>query len=127
MDDLDFREPTLDEEFAGRMNAADRAARAEDAASQDGPYAFLSEHSRVEQDGTLTTTCRTDGEPWPCTVARAFFAGRRSGFMIAAGRLDALAEGFTRTLGVDRVQQVADYLRHDGEEIDEQIAEYNRG
>jgi hypothetical protein len=63
VDDLEFREPTLDEEFAGRMDAADQAARAEDAASQSGPYAFLSEHSRADVDGTLATTCRTDGEP----------------------------------------------------------------
>lgn len=111
----------MDEEHAGRMDAADRAARAEDAASQAGPYAFLSEHSRADVDGELSTTCRTDGEAWPCTVARAFFAGRRSGYATAADRLEALAEGFSSTLGVDRVRRVATYLTREAEEIDQQL------
>jgi hypothetical protein len=82
-------------------------------------YAFLGEHSRAERDGKLGDTCKADGEPWPCLPARAFFAGRRSGLDVAAGRLETLAEGFTGTLGVQRVQQVAAHLRVDADEIDQ--------
>jgi hypothetical protein len=123
VDDLEFREPTLEEEFAGRMDAADRAARAEDQASQAGPYAFLSEHSRADADGTLATTCRTDGEAWPCTVARAFFAGRSSGYVTAAGRLDEEADAFGDHPG-SAARRVAARLRVDAEELDEELSRH---
>lgn len=54
----DFREPTLEEEFAGRMDAADRAARAEDAASRTDNDEFRIEYTitrrRAGQDEDFT-------------------------------------------------------------------------
>lgn len=85
-------------------------------------YAFLNEHSRSTMaDGGLTITCKTDGKAWPCTVARAFLAGRRSGLDIAAQRLERLAAGFDTTLGVQRVRQVAARLQVDADELDQSL------
>ncbi len=83
----------------------------------DSPYAFLNEHSRAYVDGVLAATCRTDSETWPCTVIRAFLAGRRSGYLIAADRLDMEADEGRRKIA----RRVAADLLADGRQIDEQL------
>lgn len=61
----DFREPTLDEEFASRMDAADRAARAEDrSAALDTAEMRASGHPAAQpddyQDPALTAAILAD-------------------------------------------------------------------
>jgi len=82
-------------------------------------YTFLNEHSHVVKDGEESATCKSDGQIWPCSVARAFLAGRRTGLDIAAERMEALAGGFTDVLEVQRVRQVTAHLRVDVDEIDQ--------